>query len=109
MMALNRIIMGEFTALMQMPLGTALTNGMRHRLPEEHAAVIQGATAWLAQGNGPGAIHVYALSATPEEWLTNSDLKREIAETVMREAMRSRDIGDLLRSQGFDSLEEMLT
>jgi hypothetical protein len=108
MMALSNILMGEFTTQMKAPLSGSLSAMMRKRLPIEYAARIQGAASWLALQKGAGALHVYTLDATPEEWSANSKLKSDIAELVRYEAVRSRDIGDLLRDRGFNSLEEML-
>jgi hypothetical protein len=109
MMALGQIVMGEFTMLMKAPVSEAMTNVMRRKVPTTHAAMIEGATTWLAQEIGAGALHVFSLIATPDEWMKNAALKGDIANRVQREARRSEDIGRYLRDQGFNSLEDMLS
>jgi hypothetical protein len=109
MIALSHICMDEFTSQMRHPVTEAMSRVMQQKIPQDHSALIQGATTWLAQELGAGAMHIYALNATPDEWIINGELKGGIADKVRREARRSLDIGRFLRDQGFGSLDDMLS
>src|SRR5215831_5763456 len=58
--------------------------------------LMRGLPQYIATGEGPGAIWVYTLDATPQEWMMHAELKRLKAEQTLRAVQKPNDIARYL-------------
>jgi len=108
-MALNSLIEGEVTRQLKMGLTEhEYKFVMPASTPMEIIAALGRVPRWLAISEGSEANWVFALQATPEEWVMNAALKEKKAEQTQRKADVSTDIARFLAMSGFRSLREAL-
>lgn len=77
--------------------------------PSEIVAALGRVPRWLAVSDGSEANWVFALQATPEDWMMNASLKEKKAEQTQRKANVSMDIARFLAMHSFRSLQEALS
>lgn len=109
-MALVHLVDTELTRQMKMGLTNHETAYvLPASTPTEVIAAIGKIPRWIAINEGPDAIWVPALQATPLQWMDNSALKEKKAQQTQAKADMSTDIARFLISNRFESLEEAMT
>jgi hypothetical protein len=77
--------------------------------PPDLVQIMDHLPAWIATGEGPGAIWVPSLKATVDEWKLNATLKYRKAAQTEKRAQLPADIALYLQRYGYMSLSEIIT
>lgn len=84
-----------------------------HRLPAatpmDIIATLGSTPRWIAISDGVDALWKFALTATPEHWMDNAQLKHKKAQQTRDRALESEDIAKFLTANKFSCLAEALT
>jgi hypothetical protein len=108
-MALAHLVGSEVTRQFKSGLSEhAVRFVLPQTTPVEIIEALGKIPAWIAIEEGEGALWIYALRATPDDWRANANIKEKKAQQTTRKANESIDIARYLLMNGFGSLGDAM-